>query len=280
MALRSLFLILALLFSLAAQDKVDWVCPMDKDVHMPAPGNCPRCGMKLVPGLPDPTEYPVRLTITPRAFHKGDNVALSFRIVDPATGKPVTKFETVHDKLFHLFIVSRDLSFFAHEHPDIQPDGTFRLQARLPLSGEYRLLCDFYPAGGTPQLIAKTLIAPGPSAPTQLKANLAPQSSTNMDVSLTMEPAQPIAGTKTMLFLHVNPSEGLEPYLGAWGHMLVASADGIDLIHTHPAFGEAAASIQFNVLFPRPGVHRIWVQFQRLGKVNTVSFDVPVAALR
>jgi len=31
------------------------------------------------------------------------------------------------------------------------------------------------------------------------------------------------------------------------------------------------------MVFPRPQVYRVWVQFQRLGVVNTVQFDVPVA---
>ena len=34
--------------------------------------------------------------------------------------------------------------------------------------------------------------------------------------------------------------------------------------------------VEFDVVFPRPQVYRVWVQFQRLGVVNSVSFDVPV----
>ena len=32
-------------------------------------------------------------------------------------------------------------------------------------------------------------------------------------------------------------------------------------------------------IFRRPGVHRVWVQFQRKGVVNTIAFNVPVAAI-
>ncbi|MGH7249278.1 MAG: heavy metal-binding domain-containing protein, partial [Pseudomonadota bacterium] len=41
---------------------------MDPDVRLPGPGKCPRCGMTLVPGILDPIEYPLKLTVTPRAF--------------------------------------------------------------------------------------------------------------------------------------------------------------------------------------------------------------------
>jgi hypothetical protein len=37
--------------------------------------------------------------------------------------------------------------------------------------------------------------------------------------------------------------------------------------------------IQFNIIFPRPGLYRIWTQFQRGGVVNTTVFTLPVKAL-
>jgi hypothetical protein len=33
----------------------------------------------------------------------------------------------------------------------------------------------------------------------------------------------------------MTPGDGLEKYLGAWGHMLAASDDLIDMTHTHPS---------------------------------------------
>ena len=74
----------------------------------------------------------------------------------------------------------------------------------------------------------------------------------------------------------LNPGEGLEKYLGAWGHMLAASDDLIDMIHAHPFIADGREVMQFNLVFPRARTHRIWVQFQRNGVVNTAHFDVPV----
>jgi hypothetical protein len=100
-----------------------------------------------------------------------------------------------------------------------------------------------------------------------------------MRVSLRTEPAKPIAGSKTMLFFELSPGEGLEKYIGAWGHMLAASDDLIDLIHTHPFIADGGPKMQFNLYFPRPQPYRVWVQFQRQGVVNTAYFDVPAYEL-
>lgn len=272
----------------ADDQDLEWVCPMDKDIRSATPGFCPRCGMKLVRGIPEAIEYPVHITTTPRRLVPGSNVQIDFRVADPKTGKTVRDFEIVHDKLFHLFIVSQDTSFFVHEHPVHMPDGSFRFHIRFPKPAAYRVLCDFYPKSGTPQLIANTIIVPGKgfelTAP-KLVATVEPQTSENLTVELVTEPAQPIAGTKTMMFFRLKPNDGIEPYLSAWGHMMAASSDLIDMIHTHPIYvtdpdGASYKQIQFNVIFPRTGVYRLWVQFQRKGVVNTVVFDVPVDELK
>ncbi|HUS07233.1 MAG TPA: heavy metal-binding domain-containing protein [Bryobacteraceae bacterium] len=279
MAVRTLIQIFLLLAVAGAGETIPFLCPMHPDIRASTAGRCPRCGMQLVANLADPLEYLLDIGITPPALQPGRLVHLTFRVSHPQTGRPVTGFELVHEKIFHLFIVSQDLRFFAHEHPRLAPDGTFRLDAKLRSGGQYRLLCDFYPSGGTPQLIPKTIIAVGRGEAAHLHTDLAPREAVNTQVSLTMDPAVPIAGKKTMLFFHLQPAEGLEPYLGARGHLLAASEDLIDLLHGHPAFDDPGPTVQFNVIFPRPGMHRVWVQFQRNAKVNTVAFNIPVSGL-
>jgi hypothetical protein len=261
---------------------------MDKDVRSKVPGKCPRCGMTLVAGIPDPHEFPVRITTAPKILKPGEESLLTFRVQDPSTGKTVRDFEIMHERLFHLFLISQDMQFFQHVHPVMRADGSFNLDVKFPHAGLYRVLSDFYPKGATPQLIANTLFVPGAGmkmAPAKLIVDLAPNHTENLEVSLTMEPPQPIAGMKTLMFFRLTPSEGVEPYLGAMGHMLAASADLIDMIHTHPFLvtdpdGGAVKQIQFNLIFPREGIYRVWVQFQRKGVVNTAVFNIPVTVLK
>ena len=94
-----------------------YVCPMDRDIRSSGPGKCPRCGMELVAGVPDQTEYHLDLAVTPRPAKPNETVHLTFAVFDPWKDRPVEKFSVVHEKLFHAFIVSRDLQFFVHDHP-------------------------------------------------------------------------------------------------------------------------------------------------------------------
>jgi hypothetical protein len=259
----------------------DYVCPMHPDVRSAAPGKCPRCGMILALGIPDPVEYPMDFTLTPRTPKPFQAVEFAFRVRDPKSAATVNRFEVIHEKLFHLFVVSQDLSFFLHDHPVIAKDGAFHYQGDLPKPGMYRVLADYYPAGATPQLTAKTFFVPGAGwQPAHPEPDLAPKHTANMDVEVSTDPAVPIAGMKTMIFFRLKPAEGLEPYLGAWAHMLAASDDLIDLIHTHPFVADGGPQMQFNIIFPRAHAYRMWVQMQRQGVVNTAVFTIPVSELK
>ncbi len=265
---------------LRAQDTV-YVCPMDPDVRSNQPGVCKRCGMKMVSGIPDPVEYHLDLTTTPRAIKAGAPVRLEFAIHDPYKDRQVTSFQIVHEKLFHMYVVSQDMKFFLHDHPVYQLDGSFYYNIQFPKPGMYRILSDFYPDGATPQLITKTVIVPGtPPAPLTLSKDYSTKDAENTQVQFWTDPPQPIAGFTTQLHLKISPGENFEKWLGAWGHMLVASDDLIDMIHTHPFIADGSPEVQFDVTFPRPRGYRIWVQFQRSGVVNTAHFDVPVNELK
>jgi hypothetical protein len=277
-----IFLVAALLAVVLMAQETVYVCPMDPDVRSNQPGVCSRCGMKLTAGVPEPAEFHMDLALTPRAPKPRESAKLVFSIHDPWKDRPVKNYVEVHEKLFHMFVVSQDLQFFLHDHPTPRADGTFDYNFAFPKPGMYRVVGDFYPDGATPQLIAKTVFIPGTatsSGPPKLPRDYSAKSAANMEVELTTEPAQPVAGMKTLLHFRVKPGEGLEKYLGAWGHMLVASDDLIDLIHTHPFIADGGPQIQFNVTFPRARVYRVWVQFQRRGVVNTAHFDVPVEDL-
>lgn len=288
--MKYFLLVLALLVSTAGmpgQQDLVWVCPMDPDVRSSRPGTCPRCGMKLADRVPDPVEYRLDLAAKPQPLRAGSTTQLSFTVRDPWKDRTVSSFQVVHEKLFHLFVVSQDLELFAHEHPgQVEGAGEFRQDVVFPRSGTYRLLADFYPEGATPQVLPKTLIVPGaPQAVPKLSRDYAAKTAENLQVQFSTEPPQPVAGSSTQLHFRITPADGFEKLLGAWGHLLVASDDLIDLIHTHPFIAdgtarEGAQNVQFNVTFPRPRHYRLWVQFQSRGVVNTARFDVPVGELK
>ncbi len=255
-----------------------YFCPMDPDIRSHDPGNCERCGMKLVAGVPEPVEFHLDLTVTPKQLKPRETANLEFVVHDPWKNNPVKKFQLVHEKLFHMFVISQDLEFFLHDHPTLGPDGiSFHYALKFPKSGMFRILGDFYPDAATPQLIAKTIFVPGtaPSHPALVR-DYSPKTGQNMKVELRTIPEQPSAGMNTQLHFEIKPGDGLEKYLAAWGHLLAGSDDLIDMLHVHPFVADGGPHLQFNVVFPRAHAYRVWVQFQRNGVVNTVHFDIPV----
>jgi hypothetical protein len=148
----------------------------------------------------------------------------------------------------------------------------------------YRLLCDFYPKGGSPQFLERTVLIPGaqgmPRTPRSLGSDLSEKSGVNMAVELLMQPGNPIAGMKTLVFFRIKPADGLEKYLGSWSHLLAVSDDLVDAMHAHPFLADGGPQVQFNLIFPRARTYRMWAQFQRKGVVNTVVFDVAVSELK
>jgi hypothetical protein len=256
-----------------------FICPMDPDVRSDRAGTCRRCGMRLVTGIPDPAEFHVDLAAIPSSPTPGRPAVLQFAVHDPWKNRPVPAFNLVHEKLFHAFVVSQDLEFFVHGHPSLVANGVFQLPVTLPTPGVYRVLADFYPLGGLPQLASDTVIVAGEApAPATLDRDYAPKDGRNLHVTFETIPERPIATARTQLRFVVSGARPLEKYLGAWGHMLVVSNDLIDMMHEHPFLADGGPRVEYEVVFPRPGVYRIWVQFQSAGVVNTVDFDVPVVA--
>jgi hypothetical protein len=236
--------------------------------------------MTLRAGIPEPVEFPLDFTMSPRPVKPGALETLTFGIDDPQNGKLVKGFQIVHEKLFHLFVVSQDLKFFVHDHPVFGQDGKFRFDIKFPESGMYRILGDYFPDGATPQLTAKTVIVPGPpQKPAVLSKDYSTKTMANMSATITTVPEVPVAGSETRIFLHLDNSEGLEKYIGAWAHMLAVSDDMIDLIHSHPYTADGGPDMRFDVYFGRAHAYRVWFQFQKKGVVNTAYFDIPVKDL-
>src|SRR5688572_17953869 len=99
------------------------------------------CG---VPGKDAAPSMQVETTGDPAA---GTATELTIRLKD-REGRPINRLEVVHDKKLHFLIMSSDLAFFAHEHPELQDDGSLMLDFTFPRAGEYVLFADYTPQGG------------------------------------------------------------------------------------------------------------------------------------
>jgi hypothetical protein len=271
-----------------------YFCPMHPDVTDKVAATCSRCGMKLVPGDPwNEREYLLELSVDPPAPVPGEKARFRLTVLHPESKAPVREFAVVHDKQFHMFVVSQDLEDFAHIHPEQEDDGSWTIEHTLARPGYYRVYADMLPIGGTPQVVARTLatakhdgdLTAGVPA---LRADTGRIKSTDgTTVKLSVLPSEEIVAGRTVKLQYELtdrnvPVTDLEPYLGAWGHTLVLSEDALEYVHAHPLeYLPAGATdikggpiVTFDATFPRPGRYRLWTQFKRRGVVSTTSFTV------
>ena len=259
-------------------------CPMHPDVRSPGQGTCPICKMALVP-IPPPRlgEYRIDVAMIPRSG--GGASALTFTVFEPSGETAVSDLLDVHERPFHLFIVSRDLATFAHVHPERQPDGAFRVAHDLP-PGEYVLLADFLPAGGTSQFVHKAIVTPGYSGPlfeSLTDIPLMRSEHVAAGLRIRLDAPSPAARRESVLRFQVSdavrgtPVMDLEPYLGASAHLLIVNRDVTLAMHAHPEGNTTAGPlVAFAPVFPAPGRYKLWLQVQRKGEVITAPFVVDV----
>ena len=286
----------------STSDEGFYTCPMHPDVQTGQPGICPKCKMKLVKAAPPETgDYTVRIETTPRLVKAGEKVKLRFTIYHPETEAQIKNFAIMHDMPFHLFVVSQDFAHFDHIHPEKQEDGSFTIETILPQAGYYKIFCDYFPVGGTPQVAHLNLVTAGYNGDLNAAgAKLVADKTLTKTLSgtrfeLKIDPEKPFAGKPAELKYKLTdektgePVKNLRPYLGAWGHTLILSEDGTDYLHSHPSemIPEDvdrtklvnSPEVAFETFFPHPGHYRIWSQFLREEKLITVSFTIYVPRL-
>jgi len=306
---------MALIETPAPEDETAWVCPMHPDYTMDIGGKCPRCGMELVRAAPfDVRDYRLDFRTIPAVVKPGQKTKLLFRIFHPGSGEAIKKFEVVHERQYHLFVISQDMDYFQHIHPEEQPDGTWSIEVTLPKAGYYKVLSDFMPGGGASQFIARPLVTAGyPGDLAADSAHLTPDSVSTKTVddlaaTLSYDPAVFAVGQYGHLNFHLSdavtgkPVTDLQTYLGAFGHTLIMSEDMVDYVHSHPLDILAKADddggtpqfaippgadleklrggpdVTFEGLMPKPGLYRAWTQFRRNDKVYTFAFTFNVVA--
>jgi hypothetical protein len=276
-----------------------WFCPMHPDHTASEAGNCPICGMALIAGDPyDTREYDLDVVTSPAAVKAGVPFTIVFAVRHPGTGAAIKGYEVVHDKRYHLFIISQDLSVFEHVHPELRPDGAWELQVTLPKPGYYRLLSDFVPTGGSPQFLGRTLVTADFAGDLESQGaridvdEVLKKTVDSIAASVELDPRVMVGGQYGHLRFTLNdastgsPITDLQPYLGAFGHMLILSEDMLDYVHSHPSEGSDDISsgfggprVTFEGYMPRPGRYRAWAQFLRNDRLSTIAFTFEVVTL-
>ncbi|HEY8373179.1 MAG TPA: hypothetical protein VIL00_10585 [Pseudonocardiaceae bacterium] len=203
----------------------------------------------------------------------------AFRILGP-DGRPVTTFETVHEKPLHLVVVRRDTAVFRHVHPTMAPDGTWQVHLDLLEAGSYRAFADFTPTDGPATTLGTDLAVPGTFTPHSFPISRVAE----VDGYRVHLAGDLVAGGHSTLTVTVTrdgrPVTDLQPYLGAYGHLVVLRTGDLAYVHVHPEGvpGDGRTSsgpdVTFSVEVPTAGTYRLYLDFAHEGVVRTVDFTL------
>jgi hypothetical protein len=235
-----------------------------------------------VPGglLVSQNGYSLELTETSAA--PGDDVPVSFMISGP-DGEPVVAFDVEHEKQLHLIAVRRDFSGFQHVHPELSEDGTWSTTLDLT-PGQWRIFADFKPTDAEALTLGADLAVAGLYEPEGQRAESRTAEVDGYTVTMAGGLA---AGADAKLTLSVErdgqPITNLEPYLGAYGHLVALRAGDLAYLHVHPdgAPGDGVTQpgpeVVFYAAVPSAGDYQLYLDFKHEGVVRTAAFTVSTA---
>jgi hypothetical protein len=221
------------------------------------------------------------LTLVPQRTALTGNASQRFAFtITGAGGAPVTAYAIVHDKPLHLIVIRRDLAGFQHLHPTMAPDGTWNIGLSLPTAGSYRAIADFTAIVGGRQVattLGADLTVAGSYAPVALPAPARQASTGGFSVGYAGTPrtgsTQPIVVTLT------GPdgrAAALQPYLGAFGHLVVIRQGDLGYVHVHPEPQLVDGGVKFWLAAPSAGNYRMFFDFRIGSTVHTAAWTVIV----
>ena len=283
-----------------------YACPMHPEVTGKEGDMCPKCGMKLEhndnAGKSNGKAYVMNFKAVPGSIEAGKAAVLSFTpgVKDKAAVRQsgeLVPLDLHHERKIHLIVVSKDLSYFEHIHPDYQPSGTYDVavlptgknytdganknETRFAKGGDYILFADYAPTGGNAQLEKINLTVGGtPYTPATYLASKLSSTVDSYTLDLVPEGGSFMVG-KLAHIQGVLKKGGkevdaatLENYLGAKAHMVVIGVDDKNYLHVHPEVKDG--KFDLHTTFEKAGVYRGWVQFQADGKVYTTDYVIVV----
>jgi hypothetical protein len=217
------------------------------------------------------------------ALTAGAATPVAFRVLGP-DGRPVTAYDTRHDEALHLIAVRRDLTGFQHVHPALGAEGVWRIPLALT-PGTWRLFADFVPtADGEKRVLGADLAVAGNYSPTPLPAT---STTTHVDGYAVTLGGEMRPGEESELTLSISrdghPVTDLQPYLSAYGHLVVLRDGDLAYLHVHPTGepGDGATrpgpDVRFRTTAPSAGTYRLFLDFRHGDVVRTAEFTLSTA---
>lgn len=236
-----------------------------------------------------PSEIPGGLMVSQNGYtlelaasraQAGTGQPVKFTIAGP-DGKPVTRYDIEHEKKLHLIAVRRDFTDFQHVHPTLdEGSGVWSIDLDLT-PGDWRVFTDFKATGADALTLGADLRVAGdyqPAGPVEES-----RTATVGDYQVTLK-GDLAADTDSKLTLRVTkdgkPVADLQPYLGAYGHLVALRGGDLAYLHVHPdgTPGDGTTKPGPNVVFyaavPSAGTYHLYLDFRHGDVVRTAAFTV------
>ena len=276
-----------------------YTCPMKcEGSQSDKPGDCPVCGMHLEHSdeALDATKYHITYKSNPDTISAGVPAILSYTPTKDDDESALVPLDIHHEKKLHLMVVSTDLDYFEHVHPEyngkdylitvIGKDEEFTKKRGLNETefvegGDYIMYLDYVPSGGSGQHDEIRLSVDGtarknvPLGDQRLvwedagyKVVLSADKDFTMNTSIEL---------KVHIEKDGKPLTNLDKYLGALAHMVVISEDTEQCLHVHPMDSPTnGPDVLLRTSFPKAAKYKVFMQFNHDGVVRTTNYVVDV----
>jgi hypothetical protein len=257
-----------------------YACPMHPEVKGDQGERCSKCGMQLQPIINKLQDaYDVTISTDPAQITAAEPGRLKVNITLNGLNVPL---QVSHEMKLHMMIVSEDLTWFDHIHPQEQSDGSFLVTETFPNGGKYLVYADFKPEKGA-QTVARNLIqVEGKERPSleALKEKLTAQIDgfvvtlvNGKDFRTNESQAVQVVIQKDGVQI---PSSQIDDYLGAKAHIVLIGQTDKQFLHIHP-MQDNRFPIYAETVIEKPGLYRMWVQFQIALQIHVADFTINVA---
>lgn len=200
-------------------------------------------------------------------------------------GKELTpdQLKIVHEKLMHFLIVRDDMTQFQHLHP-VYESGVWMVTTTMAQPGDYNFYLDIAPKAEDATVLRMSLRIATPTIKKEFPTPNTKQRVMDQDVVATLATAGAWTSgqEKTVVFALTKaskPVSEIDPYLGAFGHLVILRHNAPDeFLHVHPLTEGAPkdGKVSFMTTFTDPGRYTLYAQFSIGGSIRTFPITIDV----
>lgn len=225
-----------------------------------------------------------RVALKPEtAQAQSGKVTYQFQLVDTQTNKALSDqdLQISHEKQLHLLVYDPSLKEFQHVHPEYN-GMLWTVELKFSVNGQYwvwaqgELSSDSQDFSASAHLEITGGLPAWPLPPSLSDMRLGAVGNSQAEI----EASKIEAGKMIMLRMKFARTDGtqpqIEPYLGAFAHIVAVPEDGDSLLHVHPMNGTNSTEGMIHMTFPQPGAYRLWIQYIDGGDLKTIPLAIKV----